>query len=161
MNFEKIDNREVMGHNREKLLKLERDGRYVFHGSTEIIGILEPRQAYNKNQETGEMEKDGDPAIFATPYADVAIFRALVNNQRINAKSSSKFGMNDNGLHFSATKNLMENAESAIGRVYVLDKAQFRSAKGTECRSEENIVPIEVIDVSFQDLPPNINILDI
>ncbi len=105
MDFEKPPKFEQVGNSREKLLSLEKEGKYVFHGSPDIIKTLEPRQAYNQNKETGVMEKDGEPAVFATPYADVAIFRALINAKGISGESTSSFGINGEQLHFSATKN--------------------------------------------------------
>lgn len=126
INFEKLPNIEKIGENKEKLLQLEKEGKYYFHGSPDVIGILVPQQAYNHNEETGKMEKDGEPAVFATPYADVAIFRALVNTKGVSGESTSSFGINGEQLYFSATKNLLESAKDKIGRVYVLDKLKLR-----------------------------------
>lgn len=156
MDFEKPPKFEQVGNSREKLLSLEKEGKYVFHGSPDIIKTLEPRQAYNQNKETGVMEKDGEPAVFATPYADVAIFRALINAKGISGESTSSFGINGEQLHFSATKNLLEGAKSKIGRVYVLDKQKFQDFEGMQCRSTEVNNPIKIIEVSADDLPQNI-----
>ena len=38
-----------------------------------------------------------------TPYADVAIFRALVNAKDVIGESESTFGVDGEDLHFSAT----------------------------------------------------------
>lgn len=156
MDFKKPPKIEQVGKNREKLLTLEKEGKYVFHGSPDTIETLEPRQAYNQNKETGEMEKDGEPAVFATPYADVAIFRALINASGVSGESTSSFGINGERLHFSATKNLLDSAKSKIGKVYVLDKQKFQNFEGMQCRSSESNSPIEVIEVSVDDLPQNI-----
>lgn len=159
MNFEKQQIIEREGKNRERLLLLEKEGKYVFHGSPDSITVLEPRQAYNYNQENGEMEKDSEPAVFATPFADVAIFRALTDARDVNEDSSSQFGMEGDTLHFSATENLLEHAKAKVGKVYVLDKNNFKNFEGTQCRSSEINQPIEVIEVTFNDLPQNIEIL--
>lgn len=156
MDFEKPQKFKQVGKSREKLLSLEKEGKYVFHGSPDIIQTLEPRQAYNQNKETGVMEKDGEPAVFATPYADVAIFRSLINANGISGESTSSFGINGEQLHFSATKNLLDGAKNKIGRVYVLDKQKFQDFEGMQCRSSEVNNPIEVIEVNFTDLPQNI-----
>jgi len=156
MDFEKLPKIEQIGKNREKLLSLEKEGRYVFHGSPDIIETLEPRQAYNQNKEAGEMEKDGEPAVFATPYADVAIFRALINANGVLGESTSSFGINGEQLHFSATKNLLDSAKNKIGKVYVLDKQKFQNFEGMQCRSIESNSPIEIIEVGVDDLPQNI-----
>mgnify|MGYP007094911175 CR=1 FL=1 len=158
MNFDKQF--EQIGKNREKLLALENEGRYVFHGSMEEIDVLEPRQAEKQNKETGEMEPDGDLAVFATPHADTAIFRSLINAKDVSGESSSGFGMGDNGLHFSTTQNLLDAAKTKRGKVYVLDKAQFSNFEGTQCRSFEDVKPIEVIEVDFNDLPPGIKLIE-
>ncbi len=160
MNFERSRETKKFGEGRRKLLTLEKEGKYVFHGSSDIIQVLEPQQAYNINQETGEEEKDGNPAVFATPNADVAIFRALINSRDVFEDSESKFGMDDQGLHFSATKNLLDSAKGKIAKVYVLDKSKFTSFEGSQCRSEESITPVQVVEVMFEDLPDNIKIIE-
>ena len=142
MDFEKPPKIEQAGKSREKLLSLEKEGRYVFHGSPDIIETLEPRQAFNQNKESGVMEKDGEPAVFATPYAEVAIFRALTSPKGVSGESTSSFGINGEQLHFSATKNLLDSAKSKIGRVYVLDKQKFQDFEGMQCRSSEVNNPI-------------------
>lgn len=139
--------------NRERLLALEKEGKYVFHGSPDIFEKLEPRQAYNYNKKTDKMEKDGKPAVFASPYADIAIFRSLINAKDVSGDSTSSFGISKGKLHFSATKNLSDAAKNKIGRVYVLDKQKFRDFEGMQCRSLEVNHPIEVIEVSINDLP--------
>lgn len=141
-------------------MSLEKEGRYVFHGSPDFITVLEPRQAYNRSEETGNMEKDGEPAVFATPYADVAIFRALTDARGVRGKSTSQFGIDSDKLHFSATENILEAARTKVGRVYVLDKQKFQDFKGMQCRSSEINQPIEVIEVTFADLPQNITIIE-
>jgi len=157
MNIEKQQKIEQIGKNRERLLLLEKEGRYVFHGSSDIIESIEPWQAYNQNKETGEMEKDGNPAIFATPYADVAIFRALIQGTDLE----NEFGIDDNGqLHFIADKKLIERVKNKIGKVYVLDKSKFGNFRGLDCKNEEAIIPIEVIEITVNDLPKNIKILE-
>jgi len=160
MDFEKPPTIEREGKNRERLLSLEKEGKYVFHGSPDTIAVLDPRQAYNYSKETGKMEKDGEPAVFATPYADVAIFRALTDTRGVKGESTSQFGIDGDKLHFSATKNLLEAARRKVGRVYVLDKQKFQDFEGMQCRSEEPNKPIEIIEVTVDDLPQNIRIVD-
>lgn len=160
MDFEKPSTIEREGKNREKLLSLEKEGKYVFHGSPDAIAVLEPRQAYNHSKETGNMEKDGEPAVFATPYADVAIFRALTDTRGVRGESTSQFGIDGDELHFSATKNILEAARTKIGKVYVLDKQKFQDFEGMQCRSSEINKPIEVIEVTVDDLPKNIETIE-
>lgn len=160
MNFERPPTIEREGKNRERLLSLEKEGKYVFHGSPDVIAVLEPRQAYNRSKETGNMEKDGEPAVFATPYADVAIFRALTDTKGVRGESTSQFGIDGDNLHFSATKNILEAAKTKVGKVYVLDKQKFQDFEGMQCRSVETNEPIEVVDVTFDDLPQNIETIE-
>jgi hypothetical protein len=66
---------------KEILHKLEKEGRYVFHGSARELSVLEPRQSLNKNDQSGKMEPHGEPAVCATPFADIAIFRSMANRR--------------------------------------------------------------------------------
>lgn len=159
MNYEKPPLNERIGTSRGKLLAMEKEGKFVFHGSTEIVGVLEPNQATNNNEETGVVEKDGEPAVFATPYADVAIFRALINTKGAAGDSTSRFGIDGKRLHFSATDNLLEQANNKKGMVYVLNKNQFKNFEGTQCRSSNKIIPIEAVEVTAEDLPENIDLI--
>jgi hypothetical protein len=154
MKLEKIPSFEKIGKNREKLLALEKEGKFVFHGSPDIIQALEPRQAYGNNEKTGQWEKDGNPAVFATPFADFAIFRALINDKDFE----NSFGVNGDRLYFLADEALIERAKENTGRVYVLDRGKFSDFRGMDCRSKEKIIPLEVIEVTYEDLPPNIEI---
>ena len=159
MNFDQPPKQEQIGKNREKLLELEKQGCYVFHGSPVFVDALEPRQAYNYNQQTNIEEEDGTPAVFATPNADAAIFMALMTKKGVEGDSSSGFSSDDDGLHFFASQNLFEIAKLRVGRVYVLDKSKFIQFEGAQCRSDERVIPKEVIDVTFEDLPPGIKII--
>lgn len=67
---------EVISENKRLLQELEKSGEFVFHGSYQKLEILEPRQGRKRNKETGKIEEDGSPAVSATPFADIAIFRS-------------------------------------------------------------------------------------
>jgi len=58
-----------MRESRKKLLSPEKEGKYVFYGSPDIISALKPRQAYYRSEKTGNIKKGGKPDVFATPYA--------------------------------------------------------------------------------------------
>lgn len=148
-----------IGVSRESLLLLEKKGKYVFHGSADKIKVLKPRQSYNVNTKTGRMEKDGLPAVFATQYAEIAIFRALININNVAEKAECFFGIDGRGLYFAATKNLLDAAKKIVGKVYVLDKRKFKKNESMQCRSHESITPIKVIEVTATDLPKDIQIL--
>ena len=159
MPFELVANTEQKEKSRDKLLRLEQEGTFVFHGSPEVIKNLEPRQAENENSKTKEMEKDGSPAFFATPFADVAIFRALINTVGVEGDSTSRFGIEDGIIHFESTQNLLDRAKDKKGFVYVLKKEQFDEPVGTQCRSEESVSPVEIVEVSAEDLTKDIKII--
>ena len=163
MNFDLPPKIEQLSKNRERLLSLEKEGNYVFHGSPVIIDNLVPKQALNKNQETGEMEPHGEPAVCATKHADLAIFRALTNFTDDIGPSNVSFGTDENGKpQFSASSNVIELAKIKTGQVYVLNVKGFDPLieGGSEYRSSETVTPVEVIEVSFDDLPKNIQIVN-
>ncbi len=150
---------EKVAENRAKLLDLQKSGEFVFHGSLQEIEELEPRQAYNSNEITHEQEKDGAPAVFATQFADIAIFRSLVNAEGVSGGSTSHFGINNDELQFAATENLLAAAKGKKGKVYVLRKSDFDVIEDMQCRAHKKVIPVEVIEVSDSDLPSGIEIL--
>lgn len=145
---------------RERLLQLEKEGTYVFHGSPDIIDVLIPKQAQNEHRETGKMENDGDPAVFTTQYADIAIFKALMSTRGLVGGSVSSFGIDGQSLYFSATKNLLDYAKNSVGRVYILEKKKFDNFEAMQCRCYEPITPLEVVEVTADDLPKNIVVIE-
>lgn len=154
MNFDIPPQQEQISESKKRLLDLEKAGNVVFHGSLNQIDELEPRQAYNNGK------KDGKPAIFATPFADIAIFRALINGDNLNEESSNRFGMKDDDkIYFEATANLIKNAKKLNGKIYVFDKKSFGELEGTQCRSHQSMTPLEVIEVTADDLPNDIKLI--
>jgi hypothetical protein len=152
--------KEQISKNKERLLTLEKEGKFVFHGSLYTLEKLEPKQAKGYDNKTEKTEKDGAPAIFASPYVDVAIFRALINEKTTSEDSSSGFSINDsNKINFYTTQNLLDISKGKVGEIYVLDKKEFDNFEGTQCRCEKAIIPIEVISVTTEDLPRNIKII--
>lgn len=161
MKFEKLTNIENNVKGRERLLKLEKTKKYVFHGSPSNLSFLSPNQAEGENMKTGEMEKDGDPAICASDLADQAIFRALINEKRSSANSRTGFRTDKADKQFFwTTQNLLDIAKNNNGRVYAIERNQFKKFEGHEWRSKRSIVPHIVIEVSFEDLPKNIKIIE-
>jgi len=132
---------------------LEKTGEYVFHGSSvPDISELEVRQPYDwKN---GVKKEDGAPSVVATPYADIAIFRALAY------KDHTSFGMNGHELHFGASRKAFEEARQSVGYVYVFKKIHFFPRQGDEQNMEWRSLlpqkPDQIVRVEFQDLPKNI-----
>ena len=160
--IDKLEFTEKESSLREKLLSLEEEGKFVFHGSSDVIKKLEPRQPYISNKETKKQEKHGEPCVAATSHADIAIFRAIVNNKNFSKIThASRFWINKNNLpQFATTKKVLENVKDKKGFVYVLDKSLFNQFSGMEWRINKDIEPIEVISVTNKDLPPNIQLID-
>ena len=162
MNIEQSFSKENIGEARKELLALEEEGKYVFHGTMVDLDILKPFQAFNKNKETGLMEKDGDPAVFATPYVDIAIFRALMDQDGMKEESTTEFWVENDKVYLEASENVLKHSKDIIAKVYVLNRNDFPGfEEGMQCRSEVALKPIKVIDVKFEDLSGNIEIIDL
>ena len=152
---------------KEKLALLQETNQYVFHGSPDgTIEVLEPKQStyLPEASKPAESIPDGKPAISATPYADLATFRAIINNQNIPLKEyASGFGIDGDGKRTFqvSTEEVLEYVKGKKGYVYVFDKNKFEpySRDGRprsiymEWRAYEPIKPVEVIEVTDEDLP--------
>jgi len=150
-----------------ELKKLEESGEFVFHGSALKLDILEPQQAYTFSKTEKKMIKDGEPAVAATPYADIAIFRAIINSENVSGKHWSNFGASiQNGavlLEFGATKNTLEQAMGKKGYVFVLYRKDFLPKSGhqksMDWRCGIKVKPVRAIAVTSEDLPAEIKIV--
>jgi hypothetical protein len=150
---------------KEKLLQMEKTGKYAFHGSPEAnIEILEPRQGTHipDMSKPTEMVDDGKPAISATPYVELAIFRAVINGVNAPFDHNSGFDVNEGVASFSvSSEKVLEAVEGKKGYVYVFNKNEFEpySRDGEikeglmEWRSYSTVKPIEIIEVTSDDLP--------
>lgn len=154
-----LPNIEKISSARERLLSLENEGKFVFHGSAREIETLEPRQPYIGK---GKDEKHGDPCVATTPFADIAIFRAIINEDNFQQKTyASSFGYDsDKGIELCASRAVLDNLKDKKGFVYVLDKSLFKKFSGMEWRSEQAIKPGEVITVTVEDLSSDIKLID-
>ncbi len=143
---------------KETLIALEKEGLYVFHGSTELIQELEPRQAKIWDKNKKEMAEHGDPSVVATPFADVAIFRAVISNKikSDDGEHYSAFGSDGEKPYFETTPSVLKNAKDAVGYVYVFNKKDFARLSPMEWRSGKTLKPLRIFRVNFQDLPDNI-----
>lgn len=145
---------------KETLMTLEKEGIYVFHGSPDLVEELEPRQAKIWNKEKKEMTEHGEPSIVATPFAEIAIFRAIIND-RIKSdggKHYSAFGSDGEKPFFETTPSVLKNAKNAIGYVYVFKKEDFVKISPMEWRSNKKLKSVRIFEVYFQDLPENIKL---
>ncbi len=154
-----------MSEAKEKLLQLEKEGKYLFHGSpAKDIKELEPRQAHTIPRGEKDMVKDGEPGVAATPYSEIAIFRAIVTKGR-SSFSVSGFSLEDKVIEFKANKKALELAKGKFGYVYVLNRNSFTRKSGfnkhaMEWRSVKPIKPVRVFTVNYEDLPKNITIIE-
>lgn len=151
---------------KERLFELEQTGNHLFHGSPDgDIETLEPRQGnhvpdLNKPTET---IPDGMPAVSATPYADMATFKAIINKKNVPISHTSGFGTSPSGeKQFRvSSEEVLEHAKDKKGYVYVFDKNEFEpySRNGganeysMEWRSYNSVRPVDVIEVTSDDLP--------
>lgn len=151
-------NLEKQESGREKLKRLESTGFYVFHGSPEPLSSLEPRQAHNHiKKENGEYEPvpDGDPAVFASGFSDIAIFMSIFNKKNAPLGSRSGFSSDGEGnLDFRVTEDTLNQInDSSSGFVYVFNKDDFEQRNPSEFVSKKEVRPIKVIKVFKEDLP--------
>ncbi len=136
---------------RERLLELERSGRYVFHGSARSIETLEPRQGKNFSPASRRMEPDGAPAVAATEHADIAIFRALVNQDQFpDYGYYSAFGVADGKPYVKMSKAVLAGLREKVGYVHVLPRKMFQPVRG-EWRAETSVHPDFVVRVTASD----------
>lgn len=152
---------------KEKLSQLEATDEHLFHGSPNgNIEILEPRQSTHIPDLTNPDESilDGQPAVAATPYAELATFRAIINGKNVPIKHTSGFGITDREKSFRVSSpEVLEHAKDKKGYVYVFDKKDFKPYDRDnpdnprdgvmEWRSHTPVRPIDKIEVSSDDLP--------
>lgn len=150
---------------KERLFKLEQTGNHVFHGSPDgNIETLEPRQGSHVPDlsKPSETIADGMPAVSATPYADMATFRAIINKKNVPLSHTSGFGISPSGeKQFRvSSKEVLEHAKDKKGYVYVFDKKEFEpysrngqpTERNMEWRSYNSVKPVDVVEVTSDDL---------
>lgn len=143
---------------RKKLHELENRHTYVFHGSGFLIEEFEPTQAHNYID--GKQIPDGEPAVFASPFADYAIFMALINKTNCPKGYRSGVGFQDGNLTFRATKETISQLqESTQGYVYVFNRFDFTERNESEWISVKKVKPVLVIMVYRSDFIPEIKII--
>jgi len=152
----------VIERGKDTLIALEKEGRFVFHGSLFLLSDeLEPRQAKTLDKHTMNMINDGEPAVVATPIAEVAIFRAVINNNlRVEGSHWSSFSWGKDGdgtlVEYRTTKEIFDKAKESKGYVYVFRKEDFNKYGVLEYRAFNKVKPVRIFEVSFEDLPKNI-----
>lgn len=165
-----LETEEGVSENKKILRELEQSGDYVFHGSPLKVDLLEPRQAYNCNEQMQQNEEDGQPAVIGTPYADIAIFRSIVNSFNTGGEQNSEFEIdfdeenNKTTFVFKLSKDTLEKikekAKDIKGYIYVCNKRDFEKEESLEYRKNSPIKPIKVIEVKIGDLPTDLLDID-
>lgn len=137
------------------LRAMEQEGKYLFHGSSELIAsALSPRQAYTVVN--GERVKDGSPAVFASPILDCAIFMGVVSRANCPLGLSSGYGSRDGIPEFRASKHTIEQLDpESSACVYVFKRSDFTEKNSLDWFSMNEVLPIEVVPVSWKDFKGN------
>jgi hypothetical protein len=140
---------------KEEILELEKQGDFVFHGSRDKLDFLEPRQAYTLKD--NQKVKDGEPAVFASIYSDIAIFMALINIENIKATYRSGYGFENNKLTFRISKEVKDKLINLKGYLYIFNKSDFQQKDPAEYVSFKIVRPIRILEIDESSLPENIN----
>ena len=140
------------------LQELERQGKYVFHGSGKRLEQLEPRQAYTTVD--GQSIKDGEPAIHASELIDYAIFMALIDvHWREGCRASCSY--DNEKLTFAANSFTLGLITCmTVGFVHVLEKQDFEHRIGIEWRCYSNVQPVAIIEVVIDDFQNHITVFE-
>lgn len=127
-------------------------GEHLYHGSrTGEICTLEPRQAKNHGR------PDGEPAVFATPRIDYAIFMALIGSRSWGGWNKKYPG--DGFYIYEEFVDYLTSDEYDIeGHVYFVPRSEFSMVDGQH-RSFGEVSTLDSIIVSALDLPAGISIL--
>jgi len=121
---------------------LEAERLYVFHGSGFKVESFVPTQT-----------------IYASPFADYAIFMALVNEVNCPKGYQSSVHREGTSLLFHATaETLAQLSDKSMGYIYVFKKADFTQKDEIELESALGPTPKCVIEISRQDFLPSIQI---
>jgi len=152
---------------KEKLMELEKEGIYVFHGSPYLLQELEPRQARTFDKEEDEMVDDGEPGVAASPFAEIAIFRAIITRdlKDKDKKHYSGFGGGGSGerdkVTYRTTPEIFKKTKETSGYVYVFKKEDFVERSGIEWKSSNRVEPVKIFKVYFEDLPKDVLLLGV
>lgn len=148
----------------KSLRELEQSGEYLFHGSpTPGIEVMEARQGRHVPDLTkpNEVVLDGEPAISATPFLDIAIFMAVVSGANISGKFNSGYGFEGGAPVFRVHPGgALEQALKKKGYIYVFPKSDFtpydREGRKrpiyAEWRSPKSLRPLCVFQVALSDM---------
>ena len=133
------------------LYRIHRLGKFVYHGASEVLTVIEPRQATTYSFEEDVMRSDGNPAVCAATIPGPAIFRGLISAEGLGGISG--WSISGRRIRYYASSPALWAAHGHDGYVHVMDKVNFRPHSSFEMRSEEAVEPLMVVPVTSEDLP--------
>jgi hypothetical protein len=138
-----------------RLIELEKQDQYLFHGSGLRLAKLEPRQAFTTVDD--KSVPDGEPGVHASQMLDYAIFMAVINRENCPAGLRSSCSYEDGKLVFGATAETLEQiSDDSSGYVHVFSRSDFIQRNHTEWVSHKPVEPIEVLEVTRRDFKPEV-----
>lgn len=156
-----------MTETKKKLLALQKEGKWVFHGTAKAgLKTLRPRQPYNWPTPSSKKVKHGRPCVAAATVADIAIFMAIFHEDTIQLPMSCGFSAttrngNTTVRYRANSREVLRRGKKASGIVYIFKKEKFHPFGGAEWRAYKPVRPTGVIKVSGKDLPKRIRVTNI
>lgn len=145
-----------MSPGKEKLLEFEKEGKWLFHGSSKPLERLDPRQAYTSIK--GIRKEDGDPAVFATPHIDIAILKSLIHPENFPAGFGCSYNGKGGKLTFRASQKTLDQVKKDMrGYVHILSKDDFIKRNDYENYSLDSVKPQEIVEITGEDFPENVS----
>lgn len=119
------------------------DKEVVYHGSSKLVSSLIPHQAWDIGFEAGCQN-----AVYATTNMNMAIAFALGGIPDENNELEREM-MPEQGDIMTFKKGTPNYG--GVGYVYVLNKADFIYAMGSQWVSDHEVFPIEIIKINVDD----------
>lgn len=117
----------------------------LFHGSSERVDVLEPRQARDTAKSFGNKK-----AVYAVEDSVLPIFYAIQDRSKIHGKIISGKSVDEEtgkaAYHFEMPKDVLESKPWKEGVVYVLNKDKFEQGRDEEGRPIDEWVVGEAIE---------------
>ena len=113
----------------------------LYHGSPNRYDTLIPHQAYDTGFEEGCQN-----AVYATSSKAMAIGFALGSQEDSNGEVEREMMP-----EYGEKMVLKKGHPNYGGKGYILDRAQFHPARGTQWVCLEEVKPLEVIEINVDD----------
>lgn len=129
--------------------------RYLFHGSSYEIEVLEPRQSKDNSNKENE-----DNAIFLTSWFINSAAYAFRNKLK-DINDDWSFSMNNKGKIPAMTFSVENLPENLYGYIYVFEKdsdmIKDKQEQTTQYRCYRKLKPIDVVKVYYKDFASYFN----